>query len=214
MRFRSSYGISKAQHLIGVVGRIKFQRKGQEVFVRAAYVLREKFPDARFLCVGSPFPGNELHLVQLLNLIRELGLEGYVLYTGDVEDIKAAISALDILVLPSVQPEPFGGVVIEAMALSRPVVATAVGGSIEQVVDSVTGYLVPPGDPGSLAAGIEKLLESTTRRRDFGEAGRKRFMETFEFKSFYQKILELYEQVIQIGVYPSNKKISDTSYPM
>jgi glycosyltransferase involved in cell wall biosynthesis len=213
-RFRSSYGISNAQHLIGVVGRIKFQRKGQEVFVRAAHVLREKFPDARFLCVGSPFPGNELHLVQLLNLIRELGLEGNILYTGDVEDIKAAISALDILVLPSVQPEPFGGVVIEAMALSRPVVATAVGGSIEQVVDGVTGYLVPPGDPGSLAAGIEKLLESTTRRRDFGEAGRKRFMEAFEFKSFYQKILELYEQVIQIGVYPSNKKISDTSYPM
>jgi glycosyltransferase involved in cell wall biosynthesis len=78
------------------VGRIKFQRKGQEVFVRAAHLLRERFPDARFLCIGSPFPGNESHLADLLKLIRELGLEDYVLCTGDVDDIKAAIAGLDM----------------------------------------------------------------------------------------------------------------------
>jgi glycosyltransferase involved in cell wall biosynthesis len=213
-QFRVRYGVSEARYLIGVVGRIKFQRKGQEVFVKAAHLLRDKFPDARFLCIGSPFPGNESHLVQLLSLIRELGLDGYVLYTGDVEDIKAAIIALDILVLPSVQPEPFGGVVIEAMALSRPVVATAIGGSIEQVVDGVTGYLVRPGDPDSLASAIEKLLAADEHRRAVGEAGRKRFLETFEFKPFYQKILDLYKQVIQMDVYHSHREFSDTSYPM
>ena len=195
-QFRSKYVTSDVKYLVGVVGRIKFQRKGQEVFVRAASLLRDKFPDARFLCIGSPFPGNESHLKNLLELIQELALDGYVLYAGDVEDVKAAIAALDILVLSSVQPEPFGGVVVEAMALSRAVIATRTGGSVEQVVDGVTGYLVEPGDSKSMAIGIEKLLESPDRRRIFGENGRARFLEEFEFEPFYQKILGLYKQAI------------------
>ncbi|MBN2118083.1 MAG: glycosyltransferase [Anaerolineales bacterium] len=193
--FRSKYIVPGISYLIGVVGRIKFQRKGQEVFVRGAHLLHDKFPNARFLCIGSPFPGNESHLDSLLELIHNLALDDYVIYTGDVEDIKAAIAGLDILVLSSVQPEPFAGTVVEAMALSRPVVATAVGGSIEQVVDGVTGYLVKPGDPESMAAGIEKLLESPGRRRMFGENGYHRFLEKFEFEPFLQRILALYEDV-------------------
>jgi glycosyltransferase involved in cell wall biosynthesis len=88
---------------------------------------------------------------------------------------------LDILVLSSAQPEPFAGVVVEAMALSRPVVATRIGGSVEQVVDGVTGYLVKPGDPEAMADGIEKLLASPDRRHLFGESGHTRFLENFEF---------------------------------
>lgn len=201
-QFRSKYAPSDVKHLVGVVGRIKFQRKGQEVFVKAASLLRDKFPNARFLCVGSPFPGNESHLEKLFELIQELALDDYVLYTGDVEDVKVAIAALDILVLSSVQPEPFGGVVVEAMALSRPVIATRTGGSVEQVVDDVTGYLVEPGDSKSMAIGIEKLLESPEHRRIFGENGRARFMDNFEFEPFYQKILGLYKQVITDGDLP------------
>ena len=195
-QFRSKFGGPGITCLIGVVGRIKFQRKGQEVFVQAASLLRNKFPDVRFLCIGSPFPGNESHLINLQRLIRELDLENYVLCIGNVEDIKAAIAALDILVLSSVQPEPFGGVVVEAMALSRPVVATRIGGSIEQVMDNVTGYLVEPGNAKSMAIGIERLLNAPERRRSFGENGRARFLELFEFEKFYQKILNLYEGVI------------------
>jgi glycosyltransferase involved in cell wall biosynthesis len=194
--FRSKYAPPGAQYLVGVVGRIKLQRKGQEIFVRAASLLRDKFPDARFLCIGSPYPGNESHLERLFKLIGELGLEDQVIYTGDVEDVKAAIAALDILVLSSAQPEPFAGVVVEAMALSRPVVATCVGGSIEQVVDGMTGFLVEPGDAKAMAVAIEKLLESKHRRHSFGEHGRARFLEKFEFEPFYQKNLELYRQVI------------------
>ena len=198
-QFRGKHAPPGVQYLIGVIGRIKFQRKGQEVFVRSARLLRERFPDARFLCIGSPYPGNESHLVNLLRLVEELDLEGYVQYTGEVEDIKAAIKALDVVVLASAQPEPFGGVVIEAMALARPVVATGIGGSLEQVVDGVTGYLVEPGDPVAMADGIEKLLVSADRRRLFGQNGRERYLEKFEFEQFYQIILNLYEQVASRG---------------
>jgi glycosyltransferase involved in cell wall biosynthesis len=195
--FKAKFALEKIPVLVGVVGRIKFHRKGQEVFVNAAHLLRDRFPDTRFLCIGSPFPDNQSHLDDLLNLIHERGLENYVIYTGDVGDVKAAIAALDILVLSSAQPEPFAGVVIEAMALSRPVVATRTGGSVEQVNDGVTGYLVEPGDAKSMAAGIGKLLEDPVRRRIFGENGRVRFLEQFEFEPFYQRIIELYDRVVK-----------------
>jgi glycosyltransferase involved in cell wall biosynthesis len=129
--------------------------------------------------------------------VTELNLEGYVLYTGDIEDIKAAIRGLDILVLSSTQPEPFGGVVVEAMALSRPVVATKAGGSLEQVLDGVTGYLVEPGNPQEMADRIERLLESSERRQTFGTRGNARFLEIFEFEPFYSSIVRIYEQAMQ-----------------
>jgi glycosyltransferase involved in cell wall biosynthesis len=199
-QFRAAYASPGVHYLIGVIGRIKFQRKGQEVFVRAAALLRHKFPDARFLCIGTPYPGNESHLANLNMLVQELDLEHYVRCTGDIEDIKAAIKGLDVVVLASAQPEPFGGVVIEAMALARPVVATGIGGSVEQVIDGVTGYLVAPGDSLSMADAIEKLLVSSDRRRIFGENGRECFLERFEFEHFYQTILNIYGQTLPAGL--------------
>lgn len=193
--FRSKYLRSETTCLVGIVGRIKYQRKGQEYFVQAAGLLREKFPSARFLCIGSPFPGNESHLTDLLALIHDLELDDYVLYTGEADNIKAAIAGLDVLVLASAQPEPFAGVVVEAMALSRPVVATAVGGSVKQVEDGVTGYLVPPADPRSMADAIEKLLQSRERMDTFGKNGYERFLQHFEFEPFYQKIVHVYCEI-------------------
>lgn len=197
-QFRANYLSFGAKELVGVVGRIKFRRKGQEVFVKAASLLQDKYPHARFLCIGTPYPGNESHLTNLCSLIQELNLDGYVQYTGEIEDIKAAIKGLDVLVLASAQPEPFGGVVIEAMALERPVVATAIGGSLEQVVDGVTGYLVEPGNPVSMAEGIARLLESSERRKRFGAKGRARYLDKFEFEPFYQTVLDLYAETIEI----------------
>jgi glycosyltransferase involved in cell wall biosynthesis len=194
--FKEKFSLENASHLVGVVGRIKYLRKGQEVFVRAAARLKPRFPQARFLCIGSPFPGNESHLSRLLELIKEQDVTDYVLCTGDVDDVKAALASLDVAVLSSVQPEPFAGVVIEAMALGRPVVATAIGGSLEQVADGVTGFLVEPGNPESMAHAIGELLESTEQARLFGQNGRRRFLERFEFELFYQKMLSLYEKVM------------------
>ena len=195
--FLEKYLIIDAKPLVGVVGRIKYRRKGQEIFVHAAGILRNRFPNARFLCIGSPFPGNEIHLEELLRLIDEQGLKGYVIYTGDIWDVKAAISSLDVLVLSSIEPEPFAGVVVEAMALKRPVVATSVGGSLEQVVDGSTGYLVEPGNSKSMAEAIGKLLESPSKAQEFGQNGQSRFLEKFEFEPFYRKILDLYDQVLK-----------------
>lgn len=192
--FREQFDIN-GRVAVGVVGRIKFGRKGQDVFVKAVALLKDKFPDVKFLLVGSPFPGNEEHLENLRHLIKELDIEKNVVYTGDVEDIQAAYSALDVSVLPSAQPEPFGGVVIESMAFGKPVVGTSIGGTKEQIEDGVNGYLVEPSNPSELANALELLMSDSEKRETMGANSRKRFEAMFEFEAFYQKILQVYQNV-------------------
>ncbi len=195
VRFRREHGLED-KLLIGVTGRIKFGRKGQDTFVRAAALLRDRFPAARFVVIGSPFPGNDVHLTNLCELIRSLGLDSCVVRTGDVQDIKAAMSALDVAVLPSGQPEPFGGVVLEAMALGKPVVGTSVGGTVEQIAHGETGFLVPVADPPALAEALSVLLADRPRRQAMGAAGRMRYEQLFEFERFYARLLNVYASVL------------------
>jgi glycosyltransferase involved in cell wall biosynthesis len=192
--FRHEYGL-EGYLIVGVVGRLKLVRKGQDTFLKAAAMLAGDYPQTRFVLIGSPFPGNEMHEVALRRLGRELGIEDRVVYTGDVDDIRAAYAALDISVLPSEQPEPFGGVVIESMAAGKPVVGTRTGGTGEQIVHDTTGLLVEPGDALSLAAALRRLMDDSLLRESFGREGRKRFESHFEFEAFYTCIRHTYSEL-------------------
>jgi len=193
--FRTRFGLNGGP-AVGLVGRIKLQRKGQDVLVRAVALLADRFPEARFLLIGSPFPGNENHLAKLERMIQELNLEGHVIYTGDVGDIKAAYSALDFTVLPTALPEPLGGVVTESMAMGKPVIASRFGGAVELIEDGVTGLLVEPGDPSDLAEAMAKLLSDTRLRSEMGMRAREAYMQRFEFEPFYQKVTQLYSELV------------------
>ncbi len=192
--FKNAYGL-KDELVVGLVGRIKFVRKGQEYLVEAAAALKSRFPDVRFLLIGSPFPGNEDHLLRLRRRIEELDVGHRVVITGDVGDIKAAYAAMDVSVMCSGTPEPFGGVVIEAMALGKPVVGTAIGGTPEQIEPSVTGLLIPPRDSVALADALARLLEDRALRERMGRSGRQRFETYFEFETSYRKIRAVYNEV-------------------
>ncbi|QBG47324.1 glycosyltransferase family 1 protein [Verrucomicrobia bacterium S94] len=193
--FRERFDL-KDDLTVGVVGRIKFERKGQEYLVEAAARLKPEFPHVRYLIIGSPFPGNEVHRKQLEELIVRLGVENQFILTGDVEDIKAAYAALDVSVVPSGLPEPFGGVVIESMAMGLPVIGTDIGGTAEQIVEGETGFLVPARDSNALAEAMGKLLTDEKLRIRMGKAGRKRFEMNFEFEAFYSKMMQVYKEVI------------------
>ncbi len=182
--------------VIGLVGRIILQRKGQDVFVRAVKILKEKRPDVKFAMIGSCYPGNEFHLDNLNRLIDELGVCDSVVLTGEAEDVKVAYSAFDISVMASATPEPFGGVTIESMAFGKPVVGTNIGGTSEQIVDGETGILIPPDDPAAMASAIEALLENEELRIRMGKAGRKRFEEEFTFEPYYEHLMKVYEEVL------------------
>jgi glycosyltransferase involved in cell wall biosynthesis len=189
--FRSAHGL-EGHPAIGVVGRIKWKRKGQEVFLRAASLIRNAHPDARFLCIGSPYPGNESHRTELDHLAQGLGMGREWIMTGDVQDNLGAIAALEILVHPPSQPEPFSGAVIEAMALGKAVIGTNLGGTTEQVLPGVTGLLVPPDDPPALAEAMHGLLADRARRSEMGARGRERYLECFSWEPFYRSMLAEY----------------------
>jgi glycosyltransferase involved in cell wall biosynthesis len=195
-QFRERFQLGQ-DFVVGCVGRIKLIRKGQEVLVKAAALLVKKGIQARFVIVGAPFPGNEDHLIELKRLIRNLGLESYVRLTGELKDTRPAYAAMDLFVLPSAQPEPFGGVVMEAMAMGVPVIATNIGGSIDQVADGVTGFLVPPSNPEALAEKIEQLMRDPHLRLQFGQAGPRRIAQEFSLEKMVSRIESIYTEALR-----------------
>lgn len=194
--FRRRHGLG-SERVVGCVGRIKWVRKGQEVLVEAAALLRERGIKAKYLIVGAPSAGNEEHLDRLKGLIEGKGLVGDVILTGELTDARPAYAAMDIFVLPSVQPEPFGGVVLEAMAMKRPVIATAIGGSLDQVTEGQTGYLVPPGDFRALADKLSLLLGDRELCERMGEAGRARLKDCFSVEQMIAKFMGVYSGALK-----------------
>jgi glycosyltransferase involved in cell wall biosynthesis len=131
-------------------------------------------------------------------IARDAGIIDDVIFTGELRDPRAAYATMDVAVLPSAQPEPFGGVVMEAMCMSMPVVATNVGGSTEQVADGVTGFLVPPADPAALADKLECLVKDAALRKSFGAAGQRRITERFTLTGMVEKIVRIYDDCLGV----------------
>jgi glycosyltransferase involved in cell wall biosynthesis len=200
-RFRSSIG--NPAFLIGVVGRIKWARKGQEVLIKAAALLAETHPEARYVIVGTPSPGNEDHLVRLQQLILDLRLEERVTFTGDIRDMRDVYAAFDVTVVPSILPEPFGCVVMESMAAGTPVIGSRCGGIPEQIVDGVTGLLFAPGDEHDLARALAQIMSDDALRGRLGHASRQRFCESFGIPESHARFVN----VFGIG-HPSNEVVA------
>ena len=191
--FRESY--AEGGMLVGVVGRIKWHRKGQEVLVRAADLLRPHHPDVRYVVVGTVAPGNEDHETRLRTLITQSGLDDRVMLTGDMQDSASAFAALDVAVVPSVQPEPFGCVVIEAMAAGTPVVGSRNGGIAEQIVDGDSGLLFCPGSAEDLAEQLHRLLTDDAFRVRVSEQGRLRVRNAFSLEDTYRSMAALFDEM-------------------
>ncbi|MCL5097964.1 MAG: glycosyltransferase [Candidatus Omnitrophica bacterium] len=194
-RFRSAYGLGE-DFVVGCVGRIKLVRKGQEVLVQAAGLLKQRGRPIKALIVGAPFRGNESHLARLQEMARQLGIVENVVFTGELADTCPAYAGMDVFTLTSVQPEPLGDVVMEAMAMERPVIATNIGGPLDTVEPGKTGLLVAPGDPAALADAIEQLMGDPDLRLAMGKAGAERIRNQFSVVEMAQKLEQLFEEAI------------------
>ncbi len=192
---RSTLGIPSDSLLVGVVGRIN-RWKGQKVFVQAAAQLAKEYPSARFLVVGSSFRGEEHLERELEQTIRSFSHLAKRFYRmPEQEDVAAVYAALDIVAIPSTEPEPFGLVAVEAMAFGRPVVASRIGALPEVIEDGKSGLLVEPSSPSALATGIRRLLSEPELRRQIGQAGQQRQRILFNEKRFVAELLAVLEQV-------------------
>ncbi|HEY3931402.1 MAG TPA: glycosyltransferase [Verrucomicrobiae bacterium] len=194
--FQTRYHLA-GHFVVGCVGRIKLVRKGQEFLVRATALLKQRGLSIKALIVGVTFPGNESHLEQIRRMVIELGIEDNVVFTGELPDTRAAYAAMDVLALTSAQPEPFGNVVMEAMGMGLPVIATNIGGSLDQVVDGATGFLIPPANPEALAEAIEKLMKNPELRQRMGIAAVERLHKNFSLAEMTQKIERVFDGALK-----------------
>jgi len=194
---RAEFGIAKDAPLIVCVARIE-REKDIPSLVAAMAIVAASDPEARCLIVG--------HGAQQAALSRQIldaGLERVVTLTGFRSNAMAFIRAADLFVLPSLA-EPFGLVILEAMALGKPVVATAMGGPLEIVVSGETGVLVPPSAPGELADAIRRLLADPAARAAMGRNGRRRFEERFTAARAARETLLVYKRVLDAARKPDD----------
>jgi glycosyltransferase involved in cell wall biosynthesis len=122
-----------------------------------------------------------------------------VILTGERSDVAACLDAMDVAIHASIKPEPFGRVMIEAMALGRPVIAPREAGPLAIVVDGETGLLVTPRDANALGAAIATLVGDPVRRRAMGAAARERVDRVFDIRHHVRAIEDLCDDVLGRG---------------
>ena len=178
---------------VGMVGRLA-PWKGQRVFLEA-FALAFPAGAERAVVIGGTLFGEEAYEASLHRDAVRLGISERVEFRGHRDDMAGELGRLDVAVHTSITPEPFGQVVVEAMAAGLPVVAAAAGGPAEVVTDGVDGVLVPPGDRESLAAALRRLAGDADLRTRLGTAGRAR-AQAFRPDIVAASVMELYRAVL------------------
>lgn len=163
---REEFGFDR-RPIVGVFSRLA-PWKGQDVLLKAL----ARRPDVQGLIVGGALFGEGPYEATLLRLAAELGLAERVRFAGHRSDVAALMAGVDVVAHTSIEPEPFGRVVVEGQLSGRPVVASAAGGVVEIVRHDETGLLVEPGNADALADAIGRLVDDPTSRASLGTRGR------------------------------------------
>lgn len=198
-RVRREFSIDDGTLVVGFVGRFS-PGKGHEEFLEAASILNNKYGNIRFLVVGEASYGEQKYEQRIRSMSRALKLEGVLTFTGFRKDVPDLMAAFDIFAFPS-HAEAFGVVLIEAMAMERPVVSTNCDGVLDIVVDGETGIYVNPRNAQQLADAIERLGTDPELRLSMGRAGRRRVEEMFDQRKQITRIEEIYYELLELPYY-------------
>jgi len=186
---RSELGLAPGDEVFGVVGRLDTQ-KGHRYLIDALPEILRVRPHARLLLVGE----GDLR-ASLEAQARGLGVHGRVVFAGFRRDVARMMALMDVVVLPSLY-EGLPLVLIEAQALARPIVATAVDGNTDVVEDGKSGRIVPPEDPEALARAVLELLADRAAARRLGETALRSVREHFTLEQQMRRTVELYEACV------------------
>ena len=187
------FGLSDNTPVVATVANVR-SVKGIDILLRAAVVVREQLPEARFVVIGEAYDAS--YLRELLQLAEQLGVGQNVRFLGPRNDVCALLKASDLFCLPS-RSEGMSNALLEAMACRLACVATEVGGNLEVVIDGETGFLVPTESPHALAARIVTLLRDRDLRKRMGQTGRRIVQLKFTVQHMVDRLSLLYGQLLQ-----------------
>lgn len=188
---RVSFQLPLHKTIVGVIGRLDAQ-KGQEVLLRAAPYILENHPDTLFLIVGEETAGEGGYKEKLKDLCQTLDIERHVRFLPFTDGVPQLMAALDMFILPSFS-ETFGLVVIEAMAMGKPIVATNAGGVPEIIRHGETGMLVEPRDERALAQAIHTILSDNELRTSLSYFAREEALNHCSVDRCVESLLEAVE---------------------
>jgi glycosyltransferase involved in cell wall biosynthesis len=190
-RVRQEWGIQPDEQLLVQVGAREW--KGWRDLVSAAALLADEFPRLRTAVVACK---DEAERERVLAFARERGVKERVLAIGFRRDMPDVLAAADVVADLSSEGLGITGTIREAMALGRPVVASAAGGNPELVEDGTSGLLVPPRDPAAVAAAVRRFLSDPALEARLGAAARERVVRGFSTEIRLDRIEELYSRLI------------------
>jgi glycosyltransferase involved in cell wall biosynthesis len=188
---RREWGVEADEKLLVQVGAREW--KGWRDLVSAAAILSGEFPRLRTAVVACK---DETERDRVLAFARERGVGGRVLAVGFRGDMPDVLAAADVVADLSSEGLGITGTIREAMALGRPVVASAAGGNPELVEDGVSGLLVPPRDTSGVAAAVRRILSDPSLAARLGAAARERVVRGFSTEIRLDRIEELYYRLI------------------
>lgn len=187
----SEFDLLPGQPRFGIFGRV-VDWKGIREFLLATEKVMTQIPDARAFIVGGHSDGDEGFVREMRCLAGELGIADKVIFTGYRQDVPALMKLMDVVVHASTRPEPFGMVVIEGMAMKKPIVATLGGGPLDIVVEGKTGFLVEMRNPEALGQAVGMLLRESDLRQELGAAGRARVEREFSSRRYADQMESIF----------------------
>lgn len=188
------FNATASEIVIALVGRVS-RWKGQLVLLEAFNELLKEQSNLKLIFIGSP-PTNQENFLDNLNFqIEKHKISDKVLNISFQENVFDFWQSIDIAVVPSIEPEPFGLVAVEAMLAKKPVVASNHGGLCEIIVDNKTGFLVEPNNSLELAKALQKLISNPELRKTFGINGYERAITEFSVDKYIQSFEDLFEKL-------------------
>jgi len=192
--YRKKYGILDSDKVFGIVGRI-VDWKGHLQFLEAVNLVLKKMDGVKVLIIGDISDGRADYLDEVKSLISKYGMQEKVIITGYIEEVHNATALLDLLVHCSIEPEPFGLVITEAMIMSIPVVASNTGAPGEIIDEGETGYLVDPYDSEKLSQRILEILTDNELAKKMGDKAREVAVQKYSIENYISKLSSTYIEI-------------------
>lgn len=192
---KNAYGITPSQKTFGIFGRL-VRWKGHEQFLAAAEIVLSANKDTRAFIVGDASDGPDRFVSELKAIADKSGFSDRVTFTGHILDVERMYGVMDVVVHASIEPEPFGLVITEAMAHGIPVVASNLGATNEIISHGYDGFIVDPHRPDEMAGAILRLLQDDALRKTMGARARENVDKRYNAHVYAQRMGNIYHNVL------------------